>query len=297
MGLILQALPGWADNNPGASEIWVLPSRSAAYYEKGNWAVARADTHFGFAIPDDFVSIVSVKILVIGRRNVNTHYHLDISMAQNGLRHDDFSQEQDDVPFSVDKDRLTEIDVTDIFPDDADIYPGLDYATLEFRAHNRWDALVVGLRFQYVDDDEATGGDGDTDPANELNSALVLQGDVLKLSDAGGTLSVNLGSLSGGGGGTNGLNDSLSLNSSNVLVLTDGGGPLAVDLSGLINDADANSSNELNSTLSLQGDVLHLTDGGGTLSVNLASLAGSENETNELNFSLVLNGTQLELTD
>jgi hypothetical protein len=69
-----------------------------------------------------------------------------------------------------------------------------------------------------------------------------------------------------------------------------------------VNDADADSSNELNETLVLNGTTLELTDNGGTLSTDLASLQDGTTDadadpTNELNNSFSLNGNTLELTD
>ncbi|MEL6986855.1 MAG: tail fiber domain-containing protein [Bacteroidota bacterium] len=74
--------------------------------------------------------------------------------------------------------------------------------------------------------------------------------------------------------GTSEFNTSLVLNNSN-LQLTDAGGTLIVDLSSLqdgINDADADPTNELNTDIILNGTNLETTDGGGTISTNLSSL-------------------------
>lgn len=68
-----------------------------------------------------------------------------------------------------------------------------------------------------------------------------------------------------------GYNTSLVLNG-NTLELTDGGGTLTEDLSSLVDDADADPTNELNSSLTLNGSILELTDPGGTLTQDLSSL-------------------------
>ena len=123
--------------------------------------------------------------------------------------------------------------------------------------------------------------------------------------------------------------------SGTTLQLTDAGGTLSQDLSSLQDgtaDADADPTNELNTTLALSGTTLQLTDAGGTLSQDLASLqdgtvdadADPTNElitsalldsnvilelveagtvtnlvdlANLLNSTLVLSGTTLQLTD
>ena len=76
--------------------------------------------------------------------------------------------------------------------------------------------------------------DADADPANEFNSSVVLSNAILKVTDAGGTLSANL--------------------------------------SNLIDDADADPSNEFNSAVILNGTTLEVVDKGGTNSADLASL-------------------------
>jgi|GEM_PF-1870268 len=69
-----------------------------------------------------------------------------------------------------------------------------------------------------------------------------------------------------------------------------------------VDDADADPSNEINTSLSLNGTTLELTDAAGILTVNLSSLQDGVNDAdadplNETNTSLILNGTTLELTD
>lgn len=62
-----------------------------------------------------------------------------------------------------------------------------------------------------------------------------------------------------------------------ILSIEDGN---SVDLASLqdgVEDADADPTNELNSSLSLNGTLLELTDAGGTLSADLAALQGQEN--------------------
>ncbi|MBN1485581.1 MAG: hypothetical protein JXA37_12765, partial [Chloroflexia bacterium] len=76
--------------------------------------------------------------------------------------------------------------------------------------------------------------DADADPANELNVSLVLSGTELLVTDAGGTIVADLGTL--------------------------------------VDDADADPANELNVSLVLSGTELLVTDAGGTLTVELGHI-------------------------
>lgn len=54
------------------------------------------------------------------------------------------------------------------------------------------------------------------------------------------------------------------------ITLSNGGGTLNLN----VNDADASSSNEFNTSMGLSGTTIQITDGGGTLGVNIASIVG-----------------------
>lgn len=71
--------------------------------------------------------------------------------------------------------------------------------------------------------------------------------------------------------GSAGINTSLVLNGT-TLELTDPGGTLTEDLSSLVDDADADPTNEYNTSLSLSGTTLELTDPGATLTQDLSNL-------------------------
>lgn len=142
--------------------------------------------------------------------------------------------------------------------------------------------------------------DADASPTNELNTSASLVGTTLNITDAGGTISVNLSSLGNDADAspTNELNTSANL-SGTTLNITDAGGTLSVNLSSLVNDADASTTNELNTSANLSGTTLNITDAGGTLSVNLSSLVNDADAsaTNELNTGASLTGTTLNITD
>jgi len=70
----------------------------------------------------------------------------------------------------------------------------------------------------------------------------------------------------------------------------------------LVDDADADPTNEMNTGVVLNGTALEVTDGNGTIVTDLSSLQDGVNDadadpTNEMNAGVVLNGTDLEVTD
>jgi len=142
--------------------------------------------------------------------------------------------------------------------------------------------------------------DADPDPANELNTGVVLNGTYLEVSDAGGTIVEDLSALvdDADPDPANELNSSLVLNGTD-LVITDAGATLTEDLSSLVDDADPDPTNELITGVVLNGTDLEITDAGGTIIEDLSSLVedADPDPTNELNSSVVLNGNNLEVTD
>lgn len=124
----------------------------------------------------------------------------------------------------------------------------------------------------------------DNDATNELQT-LSLSGDTISISNGNFiTITNNDNSI------TNELNTGAVL-SGTMLEITDAGGTLAVNLSALINDADANPTNEFNTSAALNAGVLEITDGGGTLTVDLSSLEddADANPTNELQSITIVN--------
>ena len=76
-------------------------------------------------------------------------------------------------------------------------------------------------------------------------------------------------------------------------------GTITADLSSLVDDADADPTNELTTGVVLNGTDLEVTDAGGTITTDLSSLVddADADPTNELTTGVVLNGTDLEVTD
>ncbi len=143
--------------------------------------------------------------------------------------------------------------------------------------------------------------DADANPTNELITNITLTGTTLNIFDAAGAHSISLAPITGADGSvTNELNTNATLAPGNILQITDAGGTLSVNLTPLLNDADASTTNELNTSANLTaGNVLQITDAGGTISVNLSSLVNDADAstTNEINTSITLTGTTLFLTD
>ena len=155
----------------------------------------------------------------------------------------------------------------------------------------------------------ADASDQPGDPTDELNMAAAFIDGILSITDAGGTLTVDLSTLSDGvedddADPTNEYNLSAALDGTS-LELTDSGGTLTVDLATLrdgVEDDDADPTNELLTSVTLDGTTLTITDGARSLSVELASLRdGVEDDdadpTNEYNSGLNFVGTTLEIID
>jgi hypothetical protein len=115
-----------------------------------------------------------------------------------------------------------------------------------------------------------SAADGDSDSSNELNQALELDGTVLRLTDAGGTLSAELAGLidDADADPTNEAIDDIYLLDT-FLIIVEGGRLIVVDLRDLVNDADSDPTNELLHSVELIGTELVITDAGGSLSVDL----------------------------
>ncbi|UKN01761.1 DUF1566 domain-containing protein [Paracrocinitomix mangrovi] len=141
--------------------------------------------------------------------------------------------------------------------------------------------------------------DGDSDATNEFNIGASLSGSTLNIVDGGGTVSVDLSSLGGGGNPTDELNTTFVL-TGNVLEITDAGGTLTADLTPIISGGgDLSTTNELNTSVVLSGTNLEVTDPGGTIITDLSPLVNDADAdpTNELITGASLVGTDLNIVD
>jgi hypothetical protein len=98
--------------------------------------------------------------------------------------------------------------------------------------------------------------DADADPANEIQS-ISKTDSIVTLSDGGGSFIDNVNDADADS--TNEYNRSLAL-SNTTFEIEDGGGTLSVDLGFLVDDADADPANEIQ-TLSINGSDLSITNG------------------------------------
>lgn len=123
-----------------------------------------------------------------------------------------------------------------------------------------------------------------TDDTGTDDQSLNFDGENLTIEDGN---SVDLSSLSDGTG-----TDDQSLNFDGVnLAIEDGN---SVNLSSLVDDADPDPTNELNSSLVLNGTNLEITDGGGTISTDLSPLINDGDWiTNTAGTMSNLNGTNV----
>ena len=151
----------------------MTPAKKHADKAVGDWAATRfGDTHFSFGILDNLEDFIGAKVVLIGKKDGAISYDLQLSISQNALRHDDFTDSIQDLPALLVRDELLEIDVSEIFP--SNLAAGVDYASLHFNArHGRRHpdgdddedrrggsnlVQVIGLRFQY---DSVLAGGGE----------------------------------------------------------------------------------------------------------------------------------------
>ena len=112
--------------------------------------------------------------------------------------------------------------------------------------------------------------DADADPTNEHNTGAVMNAGMLEITDGGGTISVDMSSLTSDPD-MDPNNEIQTLSKvGQIVTLSNGGGAFTDD----VTDADSDPTNEYNGTLQLVGQSLQLTDGGGTISADLSGLTG-----------------------
>ena len=136
--------------------------------------------------------------------------------------------------------------------------------------------------------------DADNDPTNELNTGGALNGTTLEITDAGGSVTVDLSSLDNSGTDDQNLSGA-TLNGTTLDLSIEDGNGVSVDLSGLqdgVDDADNDPTNELNSSIGINGTNLEITDNGGTLSVDLSPIDSDD----QILTSAELNGSNLDIT-
>ncbi len=154
--------------------------------------------------------------------------------------------------------------------------------------------------------------DADADATNELITGGTLNGTDLEITDAGGTTTVDLSSISGSDNwGTDVVNSDATLSGDGTagtpltvvgdltddqnLTYVSASQSLSIDNGNTVtlnvDDADANATNELITGGTLNGTDLEITDAGGTTTVDLSSLStGDDWGTDVVNSDATLSG-------
>lgn len=198
----------------GANELWVVPGKHTAHAEVGDWATTpSAMTHFSFAVPGDFESLVAAKVIVIGQQTRGASYDLGLSLSNHMMPHNLVTASLPGQPLALVAGDLLEIDVTAIFPP---LQAGIDYVSLSFATNPPGHARVVGLRVQYravnplanqtcAQGEFLSGFDADGNPVCTSRTQLLAgiacpAGTFLVGFDAAGPVCKTLAEVTGGGG-------------------------------------------------------------------------------------------------
>jgi hypothetical protein len=141
-----------------AAEIWVAPHHKNADKKIGDWAVTeKGNARFSFSVPDNLNNFVGANLVVIGKKTTTITYDLLLSVSKDSMAHDDTTTSMTDQQADIEKDMLSEIDVSAVFP--ADLVPGSECMSLHFNTIKKQYAVsVVGLRFIYDANVETLGG-------------------------------------------------------------------------------------------------------------------------------------------
>ena len=234
-----------------SSEIWV-PADNTVF---NNW-YQECHTNFKFSVPSDFVSLEQVDFVFVAKRSVRPDFDFSVGYAVNGSPLQTVKAEYDLTVEQEGSNYVHEVNITDFFPED--LMAGKDYVVVEleiFRDRNRpwltWynrRITLLGIKVTYESTERSVStppeialdgtsltltknevtetidlgslvNDADSDPTNELNQSLELdENNMLKLEDAGGTLTADLGGLLSGG--TVGTVNAGTVEAGNVVVDT-----------------------------------------------------------------------------
>ncbi len=132
----------------------------------------------------------------------------------------------------------------------------------------------------------AGSASNDNDSTNEIQS-LTLSGNTLSISD-GNSVTLASGSVNHDNDSTNELNSSVGF-SGTTLTVTDAGGAKTTSLASLLDNTDSQN-------LSLSGNTLSIA-GGNSVTLPAGSISNDNDSTNELNSSVFVSGNILSVTD
>lgn len=141
-----------------ANEIWVSPAKKDADKEVGNWAVVKdgEETHFSFPVPNNMDAFSRAVVVLIPKKTTTMTYEVDISVADNADLHDAFTNTLSGLTAAMNKDEVTELDISTIVPQTM-LIPGQTYMSLKFEGE---EAQVLGLRFEYEGPEGPQGEEG-----------------------------------------------------------------------------------------------------------------------------------------
>lgn len=155
-------------------ELWVAPAKPKINVD--GWGVtSRGVTSFSFAVPDDFVSLTSVKVVAVGGEGTAetvVRYLVRGSVSRAGdslVRH----QKHDRRLALVFAGELLEIDVTDVMPFPfPDLVDTADYISVYIKVYDAEgvtvdDMLLMGLSFTYEATPGPAGPEGPAGPQGE----------------------------------------------------------------------------------------------------------------------------------
>jgi hypothetical protein len=131
-----------------ARELWLNPVE-AGKKGVGNWGGVslKKEVHFHWRVPDDFDDNTGTAVLVlIGLKDQELGYRVNISVTQNGQPHDTH-QETIDTFEALVTGQLSEINLSEVLPT---LFPG-DYVALNFeKMGKKGKAMIVGMRYHYI---------------------------------------------------------------------------------------------------------------------------------------------------
>ncbi|SFR31625.1 hypothetical protein SAMN04490243_0298, partial [Robiginitalea myxolifaciens] len=128
--------------------------------------------------------------------------------------------------------------------------------------------------------------DADADPTNELNTGISFDGTNLTVTDAGGNQSVDISSVSTDNQNLTGA----TLTGTDLQIDIEDGSSATVDLAGLVDDADADPTNELNTGISFDGTNLTVSDAGGNQSVDISGVSTDDQTAAEVTYDNSISG-------
>ena len=153
-------------------ELWVPPAKASQEKKFFDWALANlgGETHFTFAVPENYTSFVGAKLVVMPDQQGNFEFNLRVAASQDTKLYD-FKTYQILGLLSpvIGAGELREIDVSQLIVDletnTGTLVKGEDYVSINFELIGRKASTqVLGLRFLYVGSNGVGTGGGPAGP-------------------------------------------------------------------------------------------------------------------------------------